>query len=204
MPGMTARPPASITCVLGPRRLSTSAAEPTAAIVPPRTAIALAVGCFGLSVAIRPLVMIVSGALPGMRGIAQPPRTPIPASPAVATVSFRKSRRPRSITFRTGLRQILCEPRERFAPCGLRRLGVVALARVVVKGVVDVRIDDLAESLAVLSHRRLDRRNVLVDAVVEPRVDREDRRADSRHVRLLHRNAVERHRRAQIGHSRRD
>jgi len=94
---MTARPPASITCVLGPRRLSTSAAEPTAAIVPPRIAIAPAVGCFGLSVAIRPLVTIVS-ALSCAKGIAQPPRTPIPVSPAVAaSVSFRNSRRPGSM-----------------------------------------------------------------------------------------------------------
>src|SRR5258708_10804222 len=170
MPGMTARPPASITCVLGPRRLSISAEEPTATMLPPRIAIALAAGCFGLSVAMRPLMTIVS-ALSCAKGIAQPPRTPIPVSPAVASVSLRKSRRPRSITFRTGLRQILCEPRERLAPGRLRRSGVVALARVVVKSVVDVRIDDLAERLAVLLHRPLAPPNVLVDPVFKPPPD---------------------------------
>src|SRR5258706_11914507 len=97
------------------------------------------------------------------------------------------------------LPQVFPEPGERFAPRGFRRLGVVARAGVVVEGVVDVRIHDLAEGLAVLPHRRLDRRNVLVDAVVAPGVDREHRRADSRDFRVGDRNAVKRHRGTQIG-----
>src|SRR6266849_6697021 len=125
----------------------------------------------------------------------------LPSATTNNLIACKRARRARCDSL--GL-EILPEPRERLAPGRLRRSGVVALAGVVVKGVIDVRIDDLAESLAVLLHRGFDCRNVLVDAVVEPRVDREDRRADSRHVRLLHRNAVERHRRAQIGHSRRD
>src|SRR5260221_2585922 len=102
----------------------------------------------------------------------------------------------------TGSRaQVLAEPRERFAPGRLRRLRVVTRPAVVVEGVIDVGVDDLAESLAVLSHRRLDRRNVLIDAVVAPGVDGEHRSTDSGHVDLRHRNTVERDSRAKIGHA---
>src|SRR5258705_10754895 len=97
--------------------------------------------------------------------------------------------------------QIFSEPRERFAPGGLRRRLVVALATVVVKRVVDVRIDDLAESLAVLRHPGLGRRDGLVHPVVPPGVDAEHRGPDSRPYRSLHLNTVEMRRRPQVAHA---
>src|SRR6266571_1858224 len=127
-----------------------------------------------------------------------------PELPSVATnnlIACKRARRARCDSL--GL-EILPEPRERLAPGRPRRPGVVAVARVIVKSVVDVRINDLAESLAVLLHRRLDRRNVLVDALVEPAVDGEHRRADTGYVALPDRHAVKRHRRPQIGNTRRD
>src|SRR5712692_6996285 len=102
------------------------------------------------------------------------------------------------------LREVFAEPCERLAPRGFRRGGVVARTGIVVESVVHVRVDDLAEGLAVLAHRRLDRRNVLVDAVVEPAVDREHRRADPGHIALLDGDAVKRHGGPQIGYARCD
>src|SRR5713226_8708445 len=122
----------------------------------------------------------------------------LPSATTNNLIACKRARRARCDSL--GL-EILPEPRERLAPGHLGRSGVVALARVVVKSVVDVRIDDLAESLAVLLHPRLYRRNVLVDAVVEPAVDGEHRRADTGYVALLDGHAVKRHGGAQIGHS---
>src|SRR5882672_5054678 len=230
-PGTMVRPAASITWVFGPRSFSTSAAVPTAATTPPRIAIALAVGARGFSVAILALVMRSSAGLTlSCTGAVSQPERISPANPAVAAVSFRNSRRPRLTALFVAVRhakcaqaklshwsdmlsllrpeklytsrQVLAEPRERLRPGGLCRLGVVARARVVVEGVLHVRVHDLAEGLAVLRHRGLDRGDVLVDAVVAARVDREHRRADSLDVGFGNRDAVERHGRAQLGQGR--
>src|SRR5882672_2920482 len=230
-PGTMVRPAASITWVFGPRSFSTSAAVPTAATTPPRIAIALAVGARGFSVAILALVMRSSAGLTlSCTGAVSQPDRISPANPAVAAVSFRNSRRPRLTALFVAVRharcaqaklshwsdmlsllrpeklytsrQVLAEPRERLRPGGLCRLGVVARARVVVEGVLHVRVHDLAEGLAVLRHRGLDRGDVLVDAVVAARVDREHRRADSLDVGFGNRDAVERHGRAQLGQGR--
>src|SRR5882672_634176 len=185
-PGTMVRPAASITWVFGPRSFSTSAAVPTAATTPPRIAIALAVGARGFSVAILALVMRSSAGLTlSCTGAVSQPDRISPANPAVAAVSFRNSRRPRLTALFVAVRharcaqaklshwsdmlsllrpeklytsrQVLAEPRERLRPGGLCRLGVVARARVVVEGVLHVRVHDLAEGLAVLRHRGLDR-----------------------------------------------
>src|SRR5882672_3652107 len=112
-----------------------------------------------------------------------------PCSPLISGISSRENYTPRAarlawVASHDSGAQVLAEPCERLAPGGLGRRFVVSLAAVVVEGVVDVRIDDLAESLAALRHRRLDRRDVLVDAVVAPGIDGEHRRAYTRHLRI--------------------
>src|SRR5688572_11101461 len=88
-PGMTMRRPASITRVPGPLYFSSSPGLPTARMRSPRIAIASAFGCFGSSVATRPLTMSVTAVSPGVIA-AQPPSAPAPAR---ARESLMKSRR---------------------------------------------------------------------------------------------------------------
>src|SRR5215831_7511247 len=97
------------------------------------------------------------------------------------------------------LREIFPEPGQRFAPGRLRGVCVIARPAVVVEGVIDAGIDDLAKRLAVLRHRGLDRRDVLVYALVTPSVDRAHRRPDGWNLGVGYRDAVERDGRAQLG-----
>src|SRR5688500_828518 len=86
MPGMTMRRPASMTRGFSPFILINSSWDPTATMRSPRMAIASALGCFGSSVAMRPLTISVSAGSAGMRVLQ-------PESAASPTPPFRKSRR---------------------------------------------------------------------------------------------------------------
>src|SRR6185436_17865527 len=79
-PGMTMRRPASITRVFGPLYLSSSPGLPTATMRSPRIAIASAFGCFGSSVAMRPLTIRVSAGSSVFRRPEHPPRAETPAT----------------------------------------------------------------------------------------------------------------------------
>src|SRR5687768_1267746 len=86
MPGMTTRRPASMTRVFSPFILINSSWDPTATMRSPRMAIASALGCFGSSVAMRPLTISVSAGSAGMRVLQ-------PDTAARPTLPLRKSRR---------------------------------------------------------------------------------------------------------------
>src|SRR6185436_4125437 len=79
-PGITMRRPASITRVLGPLYFSSSPGLPTATMRSPRIAIASAFGCFGSSVAMRPLTTRTSAASAGA-SVPQPPSAASPMLP---------------------------------------------------------------------------------------------------------------------------
>src|SRR5688572_10006436 len=79
-PGTTMRRCASMTRVLEPRYFSISPGLPTATMRSPRMAIASAFGCFGSSVAMRPLTMIVSAGSVGII-VVQPPSAARPMLP---------------------------------------------------------------------------------------------------------------------------
>src|SRR4026207_349627 len=79
-PGMPLRRPAAIPRALGPRSLSSSPGLPTATMRSPRIAIASAFGCFGSSVAMRPLTIRVSAGSSVFRRPEHPPRAETPAT----------------------------------------------------------------------------------------------------------------------------
>src|SRR5688572_6750892 len=85
-PGTTMRRCASMTRVLEPRYFSSSPGLPTATIRSPRMAIASAFGCFGSSVAMRPLTISVSAGASPLRRLEHPASAEAPAT-------ARKSRR---------------------------------------------------------------------------------------------------------------
>ncbi len=78
--------------------------------------------------------------------------------------------------------QFLLEERDGAAPGQLRRRFVVAVAGVVIEGVIDVRIHVDREALAVGLERRLVGRDAGIDALIEPRIVQEQRRLDRRHL----------------------
>src|SRR5688572_32360167 len=86
MPGMTTRRPASMTRVVSPFILINSSWDPTATMRSPRIAMASAFGCFGSSVAMRPLTISVSAGVSLVRRLEHPARAEAPAT-------ARKSRR---------------------------------------------------------------------------------------------------------------
>src|SRR5918994_316014 len=85
-PGTTMRRPASMTRVFSPFSRINSFCDPTATMRSPRIAMASAFGCFGSSVAMRPLTIMVSAGSAGMSVVQ-------PESAANPTLPFRKSRR---------------------------------------------------------------------------------------------------------------
>src|SRR5512143_1970163 len=86
-PGMTVRPPASMTRVAAPRSEASSASPPTAAIFSPLIASAAAKGRAGSSVATRPLTISTSADPADVlvtAGTPPAPRSGIPSAQAVA------------------------------------------------------------------------------------------------------------------------